>query len=181
MHFLNLVQASAVILACFSTAHPGEQHHHDEAVSLSKRNFYANTRRGMAACADKLQARGITARAAARRQAIAQKLSKRGIIQTRDTDTVLKKSHHSSEDYTLSTPASTIFASNNTCILNPEGEVGPYWVKGELIRSDLTENEAGVPLTIDGQVIDVETCEPIQGLYWDIWSCNSTGNEHPSI
>jgi len=93
----------------------------------------------------------------------------------RDTDTILATSHLSSEDYSSSTSESVLFASNSTCILNPEGETGPYWVKGEHIRSNLTDGEPGVPVILDGQFVDVETCEPIVGLYWDIWNCNSTG------
>lgn len=50
-----------------------------------------------------------------------------------------------------------------------------YWVKGKLIRSDVREGQAGVEIVLDGQFVDVETCEPIVGLYWDIWNCNSTG------
>jgi protocatechuate 3,4-dioxygenase beta subunit len=48
-------------------------------------------------------------------------------------------------------------------------------VKGEYIRSDLREEQPGIPVTYDGQFVDVSTCEPIVGLYWDIWNCNSTG------
>lgn len=68
----------------------------------------------------------------------------------------------------------TIFG-NSSCILNPEGEVGPFYVTGELIRTDIAETQAGVPIYIDGQFIDVTTCEPIENLYWDIWHANSTG------
>lgn len=48
-------------------------------------------------------------------------------------------------------------------------------MKGELIRSDVTDGQAGVATVLDGQFVDVETCEPIVGLYWDVWNCNSTG------
>jgi protocatechuate 3,4-dioxygenase beta subunit len=68
-----------------------------------------------------------------------------------------------------------LFSDNSTCILNPEGETGPFYVPGELIRSDVREGQLGVPIVLDGQFIDVETCEPITGLWWDLWNCNSTG------
>lgn len=42
-------------------------------------------------------------------------------------------------------------------------------VLGEFIREDITEDEPGVPVTINGQFIDVNTCEPIPQLYWDMW------------
>lgn len=46
---------------------------------------------------------------------------------------------------------------------------------GRHIRSDLRENHPGVPVIIDGQFINVETCEPIPNLYRDVWNCNATG------
>lgn len=62
-----------------------------------------------------------------------------------------------------------IFAGNSSCTLNPEGEVGPYYVRGELVRGNIRENQDGVPIVIDGQFINVATCEPIEKLYWDVW------------
>ncbi|KAB2578167.1 putative extracellular dioxygenase protein [Lasiodiplodia theobromae] len=64
---------------------------------------------------------------------------------------------------------------NTSCVLSPEGEIGPYYVLGELIREDITDDEPGVPVAIDGQFIDINTCEPITELYWDLWHCNATG------
>jgi protocatechuate 3,4-dioxygenase beta subunit len=96
-------------------------------------------------------------------------------LSVRDTDTILNTSHHSTGSQTTSTSESILFSSNSTCILNPEGETGPYWVKGEHIRSDLRDGQDGVPVILDGQFVDVETCEPITGLYWDVWNCNATG------
>lgn len=107
----------------------------------------------------------MNARAAARRAATVAKHSKR--VKIRDTATILNTSHATDERI--------IFASNNIWVLNPEGETGPYWVKGEHIRNHLAEDQPDVPIVIDGKFADVENCEPIFGLYWDIWNCNSTG------
>lgn len=70
---------------------------------------------------------------------------------------------------------STEFFTNQTCILSPEGEVGPFWVKGELNREDIVDGEPGVITYMHAQFIDVNTCEPIPDLWWDVWNCNSTG------
>lgn len=43
-------------------------------------------------------------------------------------------------------------------------------VAGEYVRQDITDNEPGVPLIVDLDVFDVETCEPIPDLYVEIWS-----------
>lgn len=39
----------------------------------------------------------------------------------------------------------------------------------------MKEDQVGVDLYLEAQYIDVETCEPVSGLYVDIWNCNSTG------
>lgn len=48
-------------------------------------------------------------------------------------------------------------------------------VGGEFIRSDVTDGEDGVPLILDYQVIDVNTCDPIPNIHLELWHCNATG------
>jgi protocatechuate 3,4-dioxygenase beta subunit len=97
-------------------------------------------------------------------------------LKVRDLSTVLATSHLSDiTDVTASSASDVFFSEDVSCILSPEGEVGPFWVKGELIRSDLTDDEPGVSVVMDAQFIDINTCEPIVDLYWDVWNCNSTG------
>lgn len=69
----------------------------------------------------------------------------------------------------MSTSEETIFSSNNSCVLSPEVTEGPYYVSGEYIRSDLTESQVGVPLHLEVQVLDVDTCEPVADVYTEIW------------
>lgn len=45
----------------------------------------------------------------------------------------------------------------------------PIDVGGELIRTDIVDGEPGVALQIEAQFIDIDTCEPITDLYWDVW------------
>lgn len=70
---------------------------------------------------------------------------------------------------------SSTFFTNQTCILSPEGEVGPFWAKGELNREDMVDKEPGVVTCVHAQFIDVNTCEPIPDLWWGVWQANSTG------
>ena len=42
-------------------------------------------------------------------------------------------------------------------------------VDGELIRSDITDDQEGVPLYADIELIDVNTCEPVTNVYMDFW------------
>lgn len=90
--------------------------------------------------------------------------------------TVANTSHLSTlAVYPNMTGVDSIIFANNSCILNPEGEVGPYYVQGEYVRSDISEDQAGVPLYLEQQYININTCEPIEDLYADIWHCNATG------
>jgi protocatechuate 3,4-dioxygenase beta subunit len=43
-------------------------------------------------------------------------------------------------------------------------------VLGESVRRKIDDGEAGVPLHMDMQIIDVNTCEPAKGVYLEIWS-----------
>lgn len=79
------------------------------------------------------------------------------------------------KNYTLSTPESVIFTSNATAALTPETIIGPYFVSGEYIRTNVTESQTGVPIHLDIQFIDINTCAPIPAMLVDIWAANATG------
>ncbi|KIW04501.1 hypothetical protein, variant [Verruconis gallopava] len=169
-----------VILAGISNAHPGDDHRSE----LMKRAEWLNQveRRDLSHCAEKLKARGVHARALQRRSALAdsrrtmRSLPSLPYLKARDLDSVVNISHHSSlTGLTASSTDETIFSGNSSCILNPEVTEGPYYVLGELVRKNVTEGFAGVPLTLDIQIIDVNTCEPVPDIMLDFWHCNSTG------
>ncbi|KAH6665022.1 dioxygenase [Halenospora varia] len=66
---------------------------------------------------------------------------------------------------------------NDTCVLVPEVTSGPYiWPRSQTLRQDMSEDEAGVPLYFDIGVMNVNTCEPLEGVLVDLWHCNSTGS-----
>lgn len=176
MHIKAFSKLALLGLLTSVVAHPGEEHEeHNAEHALRIRDYKEQTRRGLEACKGKMKRSGLIARAEARRRAAATMHRKRA-LELRDTESVLNTTHNATgSGMSMFTPETVLFASNTTCTLNPEGETGPYWVKGEHIRSDLREGQAGVPMVIDGQFVDVETCEPIQGLWWDVWNCNATG------
>src|SRR4051812_18571140 len=45
-----------------------------------------------------------------------------------------------------STPAAS--ASPDVCVLTPELTEGPFFVNGNLVRTDITQDRAGVPLSL---------------------------------
>ncbi|KAK2010496.1 aromatic compound dioxygenase [Colletotrichum eremochloae] len=138
-------------------------------------------RRSLDHCAEAFSEPGFLKRTIERRTDELQRLRKaRGIkdipiIHGRDFNTVLNKDHRVNKPYNEHTPASELFAGSGACMLTPEQTEGPLYVKGEQVRRELTEGESGVKMTIDIQVVDVRTCQPIPNAAVDFWSANSTG------
>ncbi|KAL2196807.1 Intradiol ring-cleavage dioxygenase-like protein [Corynascus similis CBS 632.67] len=173
MLFTKAVSGLAV-LAGIVAAHPG----HDIKKEAAERRSYLQSakRTSLAHCADKLKARGIEARNVARRKATVEKARQKRGLKKRSFDDVLGTDHNkTSLGYTPNTDAETLFAGYNSCLLTPEVTQGPYYVAGEYVREDVVEDQAGVPLLLDYQVVDVETCEPVPSVYVEIWHCNATG------
>lgn len=170
--------ALLAVLNGMTLGHPG----HDHKREAAERAAYLKTARSLSHCAEKLRARGVEQRNIARREALAKSIrARRGLsaspfLKVRDTDTVLATSHHSNlTGITLDTPETVLFSDNSSCVLQPDVTEGPYYVAGEYIRKNLTNGQAGVPLTIDVQVVDSTTCDVIPDIYMDFWSANSTG------
>ena len=72
----------------------------------------------------------------------------------------------------------TTSSSNTTtssCVLDGEVTQGPYHVLGELVRQNITEGLAGLPVTFDVDFVDYSTCEPLSNAWIDVWHANSTG------
>jgi len=54
-------------------------------------------------------------------------------------------------------------------------------VGGEFVRNDLTDAQKGVPLFVQTQVIDIETCEPVDDIFVEIWSESTATATHKSF
>ncbi|CAG7988724.1 unnamed protein product [Penicillium salamii] len=170
-------------LASIVSAHPG----HDLKAEAAERAAFLKTvpvqSRSLSGCASKLKARGLENRNVARRQHAVKNLrASRGLSQTphflkaRSLNSTLSTSHHSSlTGVDPSTDPNVLFGSEATCILGPDVTQGPYYVTGELVRENISEDQEGVPLFMDIQLINTNTCEPIPEIYTDLWHCNSTG------
>src|SRR6478752_4814347 len=64
-----------------------------------------------------------------------------------------------SDSATPTNPA--LDATPTSCVLTPELTQGPYYLADELIRADITEGRAGVPLTLRIGVSDINACGPL--------------------
>ena len=193
----SLLIAGAALLSTASS-HPGG---HKPEDLHARDTLWQASKRTLADCASSDYGRKLAARAATRRSELAGHLrKKRGIehstspppsppdailtanvepmLHRRDLDTILATSHFNATlNGTISQNAdpALLFAGNTSCILAPEVTQGPYFVAGEHVRQDVRMGQEGVDLYLDMQFIDVNTCEPLQDIYLDIWHANATG------
>ncbi|KAK4466277.1 Intradiol ring-cleavage dioxygenase [Cladorrhinum samala] len=171
-------------------AHPGEKVDLSEVLTAVKiRNTFADVEHEeLSKCGDSAESQLRTERAMKRRLETFKRLRKeRGIeddkhpyIQRR-TNAAFAKWAATSHDktgtfqFTTDTPHKEIFGANSTCILTPDNIIGPYFVQGEQLRSDITEGHRGVPVHLEMSFVNIQTCKPTPKLLIDIWQCNATG------
>ncbi|KAG8947412.1 hypothetical protein FRC04_010732 [Tulasnella sp. 424] len=65
--------------------------------------------------------------------------------------------------------------ADSACVLSPETVVGPYYIEGESIRSNLVDDEKGLPFYAEFELFNINDCGPLANAAIDIWSCNATG------
>jgi protocatechuate 3,4-dioxygenase beta subunit len=66
-------------------------------------------------------------------------------------------------------------AFRNVCFLTPQSIEGPFYLDPQLVREQIAEGRAGVPLRLDLHVIDGTSCKPIEGARVDIWHADAQG------
>ncbi|KAJ5825421.1 hypothetical protein N7474_002559 [Penicillium riverlandense] len=183
VHITSTLTVSLLGLTGVVSAHPGHDH---KSEATERRSFMQNAplhARSLAQCASQMKARGIESKSILRRQQTVKHLRQRrglkpdtGFLKARDLDTLLNTSHHSNlTNIDQTTNPEILFKSEGTCILAPDVTQGPYYVSGELIRENIVESQKGVPLYMDVQLIDTNTCQPLPNIYTDFWHCNATG------
>ncbi|KAI0468415.1 Intradiol ring-cleavage dioxygenase [Xylaria cf. heliscus] len=180
--------AVVLFLASMVTAHPGE-HLSTRQIEDEMGNSHVvnmmNTR-ALEACQNDPEVKARKERAIARRAATFARLRQERDLEEatwlhrRDAASLRKwaaLSHDKtgSVNFTKESTNEEIFGSNASCVLTPDNANGPYFVYQEHIRSDLVEQTVGVPMHIELQFIDVNTCKPATQLLIDTWSCNATG------
>ncbi|KAI1848316.1 hypothetical protein JX265_013818 [Neoarthrinium moseri] len=174
MRFFQAI-APVAVLANVAIAHGN----HDIQQEVKQRRDFLTTQRrtNLAHCADKLKARGVDKRNVARRAAgVEQARAKKNLKTKRTEDSVLATDHNkTSLGYTENTEVAALFADYNSCLLTPQVTQGPYYVADEYVRRNIGEDLEGVPIVMDFQVVDINTCEPMPNTYLEIWHANSTG------
>lgn len=67
----------------------------------------------------------------------------------------------------------------NACEPSPTETDGPFPIKtpAELVRENIIGDRVGIPLLINFEIQNTNNnCEPLEGVYVDIWQCDSKGN-----
>ncbi|KAK7534151.1 Intradiol ring-cleavage dioxygenase [Phyllosticta citribraziliensis] len=180
---VNLSAVAAVAaLSTLAIAHPEPHRTHTQVKrEIEYRNAIASQQtRSLEKCAGSEKMKRTQERAIERRAATLQRLRKeRGITNSikhrRNLDDFVAWGNVNHNETGIVAADADLFGANTSCILTPETTIGPYFVSGEYIRADVTEEQPGVPLHLEMQFIDTTTCEPLPEAFVDIWGCNATG------
>lgn len=65
--------------------------------------------------------------------------------------------------------------ASQVCALAAEQEVGPYYIDGEMVRSDIVEGKPGLPLALKIVVMNGQSCAPLAHAAVEIWHCDALG------
>ncbi|KAF5365046.1 hypothetical protein D9758_010990 [Tetrapyrgos nigripes] len=66
---------------------------------------------------------------------------------------------------------------NQLCVLAPEIDREDYvQMNSALVRQDITEGQPGIFMLLDVGVIDITTCQPIEGAMVEVWHPNNVGD-----
>ncbi|KAK0226399.1 extracellular dioxygenase [Armillaria fumosa] len=121
--------------------------------------------RSLGACQDTLSRRDKIEKSAARRTALVDELRRKRGLATRAPYKRTTTSYNVSSATHMSSEAN----------LTMELDQGMSYVRGEYVRSTISEDQSGVYTYVDLELIDLSTCETAPDLYIDFWHCNSTG------
>jgi protocatechuate 3,4-dioxygenase beta subunit len=73
--------------------------------------------------------------------------------------------------------SSTTSGTSAACAVTPTETVGPYPSRADIVRSDVREDRAGTPLTLNLKVANsAANCAPVSGASVEIWHCDAAGD-----
>ncbi|KAI8243539.1 hypothetical protein K4K55_008016 [Colletotrichum sp. SAR 10_96] len=184
VRILTSITLFTVLLVGGTAAHPGDHHpdisHLKQEHAFHKRTAIAGAEK-MSRCAD--TSGSVRQSAIQRRAGTLERLrQERGFTPQADVQRRNKAevSYYDSLNHNLTSMVKSgsyeeLFGSNASCVLGRAETIGPYYVEGELIRSNITEDQIGIPMHMEIQFVDVNTCKPVPALFIDIWGANATG------
>ncbi|XP_074596333.1 uncharacterized protein LOC141851488 [Brevipalpus obovatus] len=63
----------------------------------------------------------------------------------------------------------------HSCVLAPTAVEGPYYIPGDLERSDISESKPGIPLDITIGLVNAGNCTPVGNAVVHVWQCDADG------
>ncbi|MFF8398516.1 intradiol ring-cleavage dioxygenase [Streptomyces sp. NPDC016172] len=80
-----------------------------------------------------------------------------------------------SPDGRAAAPDTAPVAAAAVCTLTKEVTEGPYYLDGQYVRSDISEDKTGIPLKLTLTVVDDDTCAPLENALVEIWHSDALG------
>jgi len=71
--------------------------------------------------------------------------------------------------------AATQAGTPGTCVLTPTSGEGPFYFDAKLVRSNIVDGCAGVPLELAMTVVKMPGCAPVKGARADVWHADADG------
>ncbi|KAF2211987.1 hypothetical protein CERZMDRAFT_12997, partial [Cercospora zeae-maydis SCOH1-5] len=145
-------------------AHTG----HELINELHERKRWLDTQpRSVKSCNNELERRGLLSNAIERRRDLFYRNSQDSLTARQLPNNFAFPPNPSDERL--------LFTDNSSCVLTPEVDGLGHFIAGETIRSDISEGQPGVPLTLEIQIVDVHNCQPLPGVFVEVYQCNATG------
>jgi protocatechuate 3,4-dioxygenase beta subunit len=66
-------------------------------------------------------------------------------------------------------------SDSGACTVYPQQTEGPFFLDGDLVRSDITEGKPGASLNLEVVVVSANDCTPIANARVDVWQCDAAG------
>ncbi|MFC9128517.1 intradiol ring-cleavage dioxygenase [Streptomyces sp. NPDC057099] len=76
---------------------------------------------------------------------------------------------------TATDPSTAPVAAAAVCTLTRQMTEGPYYLDGQYVRSDISEDKTGIPLKLTLTVVDDDTCVPLKNALVEIWHSDALG------
>ncbi|XP_053200926.1 uncharacterized protein LOC128398109 [Panonychus citri] len=67
-------------------------------------------------------------------------------------------------------------ANQHSCVLSAFNTEGPYFLPDDLERSDIVDDQIGVPLDLKINLVNSNDCTPLENMYVHIWHTNAKGS-----
>ncbi|WP_149825489.1 intradiol ring-cleavage dioxygenase [Streptomyces tailanensis] len=76
---------------------------------------------------------------------------------------------------TVDTGSIAPVAAAAVCTLTKEMTEGPYYLDGQLVRTNIAEDKTGIPLQLTLTVVDDDTCAPLSNALVELWHADALG------